>query len=51
MMTVINFLTTHKTEIFAVLFAMSEAIGIIPQVKESSVFQVIYNLLKKAVGK
>lgn len=51
MMAVIEFFKAHSTEIFAVLFAMSEAIGIIPQVKESSVFQVIYNLLKKAAGK
>lgn len=51
MLNVIEFLKAHSTEIFAVLFAMSEAIGMIPQVKESSVFQVIYNLLKKAAGK
>ena len=28
---------------FAVLFAISEAIGMIPQIKASGVFQAIYN--------
>ncbi len=51
MMTVINFLTTHKTEVFAVLFAISEALSLIPQVQSNSIFQLIFNWVKKLAGK
>jgi hypothetical protein len=33
--------------IFAVLFALSEAIGLIPSVKQSSVFQIVMDVLRK----
>jgi len=32
--------------VFGVLFALSEAIGMIPSVKASGVFQAVYNGLK-----
>jgi hypothetical protein len=36
--------------LFAALFALSEAIGGIPGVKESSVYQVVFNVLEKIKG-
>ena len=37
--------------ILSVLFAISEALSMIPQVKENGVFQIIYSVLKIAAGK
>jgi hypothetical protein len=43
-----------QTETLAIilgsLFAVSESLALIPAVKSNSVFQLIYNLLKSAVG-
>ena len=44
-------LSGHSVEIFAVLFAISEMIALIPGVKSNSIFQLIYNWLKGAAGK
>lgn len=37
--------------IFGALFAVSEALSLIPALKSNSVFQLIYNSLKKLAGK
>ena len=50
MMTVIEFKSTFNRNLRSIICNV-EAIGIIPQAKESSVFQVIYNLTQKAAGK
>lgn len=41
----------HKVEILAFAFALSELLAVIPEVKSNSVFQLVFGLLKKAVGK
>ncbi|MCL4419952.1 hypothetical protein M1146_07735 [Patescibacteria group bacterium] len=33
------------------LFAISEVLALIPSVKSNSIFQLIFSLLKKALGK
>jgi hypothetical protein len=40
----------NVTLIMAALFAVSEALGAIPQVKANGVFQTIYGILKYIVG-
>ena len=42
----IAWLQANGSVLFGVLFAISEAIGAIPSVKASGVFQAIYNTLK-----
>lgn len=37
--------------IFGVLFGISEALALIPAIKSNSIFQLIYNILKKLAGK
>ncbi len=37
--------------ILTVLLSMSEALALIPSIKANSVFQLVYGLLKKALGK
>jgi hypothetical protein len=37
--------------VFGVLFALSEAIGMIPSIQANSVFQMIFSILKKLAGK
>lgn len=37
--------------IFGALFAVSEALALVPFLKSNSVFQFIYNTLKKLAGK
>lgn len=45
-------LTTEQWLIIAgALFAISEALSLIPSVKSNSVFQLIQNALKKILGK
>lgn len=39
------------TVVFGVLFGLSEAIGLIPGIQSSGVFQLIFNVLKKLAGK
>jgi hypothetical protein len=41
----------NKLVILGLLFAISEVVGIIPNVKANSIFQLIYNTLKKLAGK
>ena len=36
--------------ILAALFAVSEALSLIPQVKSNGVFQFVFNVLKKVKG-
>lgn len=50
-MAFIDFCVEHKALIFGALFAVSELLGLIPSVKSSSVFEIIYGVLKKAAGK
>lgn len=47
---VMSWISTHPY-IFAMLFAMSEALGMLPGVKASGVFQAIQNVLKWLLGK
>ena len=37
--------------ILGALFAVSEALSLIPQVKSNGVFQLVFNLLRALVGK
>ena len=37
----------HKTEIFAGLFFISEAMALIPSIKANGIFQAIFNFLSK----
>lgn len=39
------------TMLIVALFGVSEALASIPQIQSNSVFQVIYNALKKLAGK
>ena len=41
----------HQTEILAFLFALSELLALVPGIKSNSVFQLIYNGIKKVAGK
>lgn len=41
----------HQVELLAFLFALSELLALIPNIKSNSVFQLIYNGLKKFAGK
>lgn len=43
---VIAWIQANGAMFFGVLFAISEAIGMIPSIKASGVFQSIYNVLK-----
>lgn len=37
--------------VFGVLFGLSETLALIPGVKSNSVFQLVFNILKKLAGK
>lgn len=37
--------------VFVALFAVSEALALIPSVKANSVFQAVFSVLKKLAGK
>jgi hypothetical protein len=39
------------TAILVALFGLSETLAVIPQIQSNSVFQAIYNVLKKLAGK
>lgn len=41
----------HKTEILALLLAISELLAAIPAVKANSIFQLCVGLIKKIAGK
>jgi hypothetical protein len=41
----------HKTEILALLLAVSELLALSPKIKANSIFQLLVNLAKKAAGK
>jgi hypothetical protein len=41
----------HQSEILAFLFALSELLALVPGIKSNSVFQLIFNGLKKVAGK
>lgn len=41
----------HQVEIVSFLFALSELLALIPSVKSNSVFQLIFNGIKKIAGK
>lgn len=42
-----QFLTLHYKEVVTGLFLLSEALALIPSVKSNSIFQLIFNQLKK----
>jgi len=42
---------SNTVVILAALFAISEALALIPQIKSNSVFQFLFNLLKTLIGK
>lgn len=46
-----NSILAHWPIIAAALFAVSEALALIPAIKANSVFQLIYNWLKGIAGK
>ena len=46
-----DFIMANKAIILGLLFALSEALALIPGVKSNSVFMLIYNMLAKALGK
>ncbi len=37
--------------IVTALFAVSEALSLIPQVKSNGIFQLVFNVIKKVAGK
>lgn len=41
----------HKTEILALLLAISELLALNPKIQSNSIFQLLVNLAKKAAGK
>ena len=47
----LDFLMANKEVILMALFALSEVLALIPGIKSNSVFTLIYNLVKGAVGK
>jgi hypothetical protein len=47
MQSLIQFLLDHKTVELAVMFALSEALAVIPAVKSNSIFQLVFGWLKK----
>lgn len=47
----LDFILSHKAEIFGALFALSEVIGLVPSIKSSSIFEMVYKTLKKLAGK
>lgn len=50
-MQLIDYLLANKAIVLGLLFALSEAMALIPSVKANSVFQLIFGLVKKALGK
>jgi hypothetical protein len=46
-----DFILANKVVILAFAFALSEVLGLIPNIKSNSIFQLVYNGLKKAAGK
>lgn len=46
-----EFLFGNKEIILAALFALSEVLALIPGIKSNSVFTLIFNLIKAAIGK
>lgn len=50
-MVFINFIIEHQIVILAFLLALSELLALIPGIKSNSIFQLIVNGIKKALGK
>lgn len=50
-MEIVAFIGLNKVVILAFLFASSELLALVPDIKANSVFQVIFNIIKKASGK
>ncbi len=42
----INVVMSHQAMIIGILFGISEALSMIPQIKANGIFQAIYNFLK-----
>jgi hypothetical protein len=47
----VQFITDNSVLILAALFAVSEVLSLVPAVQSNGVFQLLFGLLKKAVGK
>lgn len=50
-MSILPFLNAHSTEIFALLFSVSEILAYIPSVKGSGIFQVVHLYLASRIRK
>jgi hypothetical protein len=46
-----DFITENWAIIATALFALSEVLALIPSIKSNGIFDLIFNLLKKAAGK
>jgi hypothetical protein len=46
-----DIILAHKTEILAVLLAVSELLASVDAIKSNSIFQLVSGLLKKIAGK
>jgi hypothetical protein len=51
MESLIAFILANKVVLLVFLLSLSEALALVPSIKANSIFQVVVNLLKKAVGK
>lgn len=49
--TIISFITGHKVELLGAALGLSEALALIPGIQSNSIFQLIVNLIKSALGK
>ena len=47
----VAWLQANSAVVFGILFAASEALGLIPAIKSNGVFQLIFNWLKGIAGK
>jgi hypothetical protein len=47
----VQFITDNSVLVLGALFALSELLSMIPSVQANGVFQLLFGLLKKAVGK
>lgn len=45
------FFMAHKAETFAALFAISELLDAIPQLQASSIWKLLFGLIKNLAGK
>lgn len=46
-----DIIISHKTEVLALLLAISEILALIPSIQANSIFQLAVSLIKKIAGK